>query len=132
MVDETQAQELPVFDFGRVSAVWGQEFSKVTREVRIGMLLSETRPSDNASIETRMSHNQALVEYLESVEDLDNRTNCLMAQVLVSVPRSWLIQGAPETIDWNDPKNILAWVRNDKYMPLVQMMSTDRQSLKNS
>lgn len=36
----------------------------------------------------------------------------LAAKYLVSVPRSYLVKGAPGDIDWSDPANLARYVKN--------------------
>ena len=49
---------------------------------------------------------------------LEAERDSLIAQVLVSVPREWLIEGAPEDIDWKNPDNLYDFVLESRYNDL--------------
>jgi hypothetical protein len=45
-----------------------------------------------------------------------------LARVLVSVPRAWLVEEAPETLDWTDPTS-LDWLKGPRMKALQAAMS---------
>ena len=73
--------EGPVFDFSRVS--WGMAKRNVTAQSLIKRA-SETNDAD------------LLARGFEQMQEY-------LAAVVVSVPRSWLIEDAPADINWRDP-----------------------------
>jgi hypothetical protein len=42
-----------------------------------------------------------------------------LARVVVDVPRDWLIEGAPEQIDWSDPDSF-NWLRSNRMTTLLE------------
>jgi hypothetical protein len=47
--------------------------------------------------------------------------NGLMARFVTFVPQSWLVDGAPEGLDWGDPASF-DWMRSDKVGELQRAM----------
>ena len=55
----------------------------------------------------------------------------LMAQVVISVPRSWVVKSAPENIDWSKPESfdfLKALKFNALTLALFDSMNTDKAS----
>lgn len=53
----------------------------------------------------------------EYVEAVLGELDALLARFVVSVPRDWLMPGAPDDLDWSDPVSF-DWVRSDKMSDL--------------
>lgn len=124
---------MPRFDFSRVSRRWNKQFSasigKVTK-AQIAMTRPLPAGADDAAIQAHYDRMEAAVDTIETVADEQARLVC---EVLVDVPREWLIEGAPKALDWSEPES-LDWVRSDKYQEILFMIQTGeaaRQAAKN-
>lgn len=54
----------------------------------------------------------------DMVERCLEEIDAFFAKILVSVPHDYLLDGAPENLDWSDPSS-LNWIRADKYDDLL-------------
>ena len=123
----------PVFDFSRVSRRWNKQFSKSIAKVTRAQI-TMTRPlpagADDAAVQAHYDRMEAAIDALETVAD---EQAALVCEVLVDVPVGWLITGAPDGLDWDDPAS-LDWVRADKYQEILMQIQTGeaaRQAAKN-
>lgn len=123
----------PKFDFSRVSRKWNKEFSaSIAKVTKAQITMQRPLPSgaDDAAVQTHYDRMEAAVDSLSTIAD---EQAALMCEVLVDVPASWLIAGAPAGLDWDDPAS-LDWVRADKYQEMLVMIQTGeaaRQAAKN-
>lgn len=123
---------MPRFDFSRVSRRWNKQFSASIATVTKAQIAMQ-RPApvgDDAAIQAHYDRMDAAVDSLQTVADEQARLVC---EVLMDVPREWLITGAPEGLDWDNPES-LDWVRADKYQEILMMIQTGeaaRQAAKN-
>lgn len=122
----------PQFDFSRVSRKWNKEFSASIAKVTKAQIAMQ-RPApvgDDAAIQAHYDRMDAAVDMLQTVAD---EQAALVCAVLVDVPRAWLIDGAPDDLDWDDPES-LDWIRADKYQDILMQIQTGeaaRQAAKN-
>lgn len=124
--------ERPVFDFSRVSKQWNKEFGlSASKASRAQNTLGRPYPAngDAAAIEAYFAAQEAAFTVIEETGDIQAN---LLAQVLDSVPRSWLLESAPEEIDWHDPQS-LNYIQSHRYMELLEMLQNGeaRRSSKN-
>ncbi|MCZ2097239.1 MAG: hypothetical protein LC121_13465 [Anaerolineae bacterium] len=70
---------------------------------RVMAQLADSSGLDDDAFDAKMDELDRLVEDAERA----------IALILVSVPRAWLVDNAPESLDWSDVAS-LAWVRSDK------------------
>lgn len=49
-----------------------------------------------------------------------------MAKVVVSVPRSWVVEDAPEQLDWSKAESF-EWVDSDRMTALLALAAGDRE-----
>lgn len=122
------------FDFSRVGRGWNREFFRtITRAGRAQLALQRQLKPDatmdeiNAYIE---SQDAALVE-LDAISD---EQAVLLAQVLADVPQEWLIEGAPDDLDWSDVGS-LDFIQTDRYGEILERLRTRdvaRDDAKNS
>jgi len=113
----TDSDEQPVFDFSGYSH--GQ-----ARAVSIDLMRAQRLAAqiDDASVfKTEDEFEDAIVRYQELVDKLESFTS----SVLVSVPRAYLVDGAPDQIDWANVES-LSWIRQDKFQALQQMIGEAR------
>jgi hypothetical protein len=115
---EATPEEKPVFDFSRTSykeqrlaGRWTQELSHLNK--RIAALPAE----------------EDITPLLDKVDELEARIAYAILGCVVSVPRLWLIPGAPEVIDWqNKDADALQWLRADKFAVLATAGSEARDA----
>jgi hypothetical protein len=117
---KSKRDEGPVFDFGRVRGSWRRGLLKLTAlEARtteqVNRVTSDPNNTD-ADIEAALGAAAAL-------ESLQGE---LMAQVLVSLPRSWLVNDAPEDVDFSDPATF-DLVRQDRRSQVYMEMMVKSQ-----
>jgi hypothetical protein len=122
------------FDFTRVGRGWSNEFFKtITRAGRAQLALQrQLKPdADAAEIDAFLDRQDAALVEMERIGD---EQAVLLAQVLVDVPEDWLIEGAPDDLDWNAVES-LDFIQSDKYGEILEMLRTrdiPRDDAKNS
>lgn len=118
MVDEK-----PTFDFTRVGRQWNQAFARsLTQAARVQLVLQRV-PNDDMdddAVDALLDRQEAALGDLEALGD---RQAALLAQVLVSVPESWLLPGAPDDLDWSEVAS-LDYVQSDRYAEMLDMLRT--------
>ena len=95
---EQPPEEQPVFDRSRIS-------HRENKQVSV--------------LQARLKAAQSSGDWQET-ETCLNLTDAFFSKFLVSVPRSWLVPGAPESLDWSDPES-LNWLQADKYQTLADV-----------
>ncbi len=96
--------EQPQFDYSRLSHGDSKALGRVQlRLQRLMAQLAESAALSDDEFERKMVEMDGLVEEAERVISL----------ILVSLPREWLVEGAPADLDWSDVRS-LEWVRTDK------------------
>lgn len=92
---KTNGASMPVFDFSRLG--WKDAKASLALVMRlkfVGIQLDEKMSQmDSAEFE------RVMAEYNALMLDMQQHT----AQVVVKVPRDWLVTDAPATLDWGDP-----------------------------
>ena len=108
----------PVFDFENVSRRWEKQWRQANVELSATaqMLESENVANDDKLIAAR------------SIDDIDAVREKLLAQVVVSIPREWLVKSAPKDIDWSDVTAFDDWLQVGRFKDLVEAVSTDRSA----
>ena len=98
---------------------WSREWRKTGMGIVRGQTLVQTKPREGLSDEETRQYqfevNKAVLEIGEHLE-LQERLVC---QVLAHVPREFLVDAAPEEIDWSNPES-LDWLQDGAYQRLVQ------------
>lgn len=118
----------PVFDFSRVGKKWQDEFqASAETATRAGFTIQRpirTRKADETD-EAYSDYVQAFYDAKDAavgqVSTMQRTQTKLMAQVLVSVPREWLLPDAPEDLSWSD-ETALEYVQADYYEELLAMI----------
>lgn len=119
--------EKPVFDFRRVTRRWSKEWRQVSAElVQIGVLLENPARPDLTADEMR-TLKVAKAEALGRLDEIEQRREALLCEVLVSVPRDWLAEDAPAALDWRQAES-LHWLLDVKFQPLIEAMAEARNS----
>ena len=71
---------------------------------------------------------------LEEIRACQSEVVHYVARVLVTLPREWMLDNAPDAPDWHDAENIRKYVRGDKIRALLialQEAQTPEASTKN-
>lgn len=114
-------QESPEFDFSNVSRKWQRDFARSLSKATRAQLTLQRVPSADATDEEIDALLDRQEQALDDFETMADEQAGLIAQVLVDVPRSWCIEGAPEKLDWSDVAS-LDWVQADKYNEILTMV----------
>ena len=56
----------------------------------------------------------------QEMEHCLNESDEIFASILVSIPASWLIEGAPDNLDWSNPDS-MNWLQQDRYVELIKL-----------
>ncbi len=122
------ATEQPTFDYGRVGTDWRDAFSKAMTDVTEAQFVINRPLPRSIADEDDTNYDEDKVQAfydkrdaaLAVIKDSPTVQKNLMAQVLVDVPRGWLLDDAPEDIDWSKPDN-LKYVSYDGYSKLLSV-----------
>ena len=118
----------PIFDFSKVGRVWQERFAE-SAEVVSRLLVNSERPLRRQKPD---EDDEDYDEFVQSFYDKKERVGeqireqgriqaDLICDVLVSVPREWLLPDAPESIDWSKPAS-LDLVQVDHYLQILEMV----------
>lgn len=113
----------PVFDFSGVSRQWSQSFMVTMQSAARAQLALERplRPGlDDDAIQAYFDAKDAA---LDKIGELSDQQLELVIQVLKTVPREWLIEGAPEDLDWSN-KTSYDWIQDDRYTEILQLVQS--------
>jgi len=95
-----EIEEMPQFSFSKLS--WGDTKKLVLMQVKVG----EASQKNDAA---------AMMEAFDGLQKY-------LARVVVSIPREWLSEDAPDGLVWSDP-NSFDWVGGDRFQDLLGAMS---------
>lgn len=121
--------EKPTFDFGDVSYKWARKMTSISSKLMLTGFTIGAAAKETASEEDRSRLLQAQVQAMENVDALIDERDDLIAQVLVDVPRAWLISTAPAKIDWKDRAS-LEWIRADRFNDLTLALNEAQDTQK--
>ncbi len=99
--------EQPVIDLAELS--WGDTKAMVAAAARLSMIGDGTISEIDA---------QEIAHTLEALE-------ALIAPIIISIPRSWLVKRAPEQVDYVNGG--LNWLRRGKFMELANYVTANAQ-----
>lgn len=118
---EQESVEDVVFNSPAIGRAWIKRFNEsVTRGTRAQLILQRPIP-DSGSAEERKQQFDEKIDANDLLSKLGDEQAVLVAEVLVSVPRSWLIPGAPDEIDWSDPAN-LDYIQMQHYADILERL----------
>lgn len=112
-ITEVLPMEPPEFYHERVSYLMGSAFGSLNRQIAKANMLLETTAKDDATPEERLQVSVAKSEAYDTLDELQAEMHEFMSRIIKSVPRSWLVEGAPTIIkdgEWLD------WVRHDRFV----------------
>jgi hypothetical protein len=105
----------PVFDFENVSRKWEKQWRKVNVDLTATAQLIE---ADSTGADDK-------IMAVRSIDDIDAIREKLLSQIVVSIPREWLVKDAPKDIDWSDVASF-DWLKMGKFNDLVASVSAER------
>lgn len=114
--------EKAILDYTRVNRKWSKllnrSVGKTTKAVnRMNRL--PPRSTDPAVVNAFFDSQDEVWDILEAESEVQAE---LVSQVLVSVPESWVIAGAPDEIDWSDPANLEEYLTQEAFSSIMQML----------
>jgi hypothetical protein len=113
----------PTFDFTKVSRRWSQAMAaSIQRATKAQIVLTRPPPKteDDKAIQ---AHFDAQEKALDVYAELADEQAGLIAQVLVDVPREWLIPGAPEELNWGDAASF-DYIQEQKYSQILALIQS--------
>lgn len=120
------AVQEPEFDFDAISRRWSmQQISLLAQGTELQAEFEELQERIEAGDLTR-DERKRTAAIMREMQAISEAQQALMAEVLVSVPRSWLVPSAPGEIDWRDPAS-QDWLLESKYAALQAAMQAARQ-----
>ncbi len=108
---EVSALERPEFYHERVSYMMGSDFGRLNRQISKANMLLETQAKEDATPEEKLQVSIVKSEAIDTLDELTVKLHLFMNTIIKSIPRSWLIDGAPAKIadgEW------LNYVRHDR------------------
>lgn len=111
----------PVFDFDDVSYGWSRDWMKAVSELGATTTLIDAPMAEGISDIDKHRVTLAKVEAVERLDSLISRRDQLVCDVLVDVPREWLVKGAPLEIDWRCADS-LRYIKSRKINDLIVSM----------
>lgn len=120
----------PTFDFTKVGREWQDKFAD-SAEIVSRLLVNAERPLRRQKAD---EDNEEYDDYVQAFYDAKeqsgkqlreegNKQADLVCDVLVNVPREWLLPNAPESIDWSNPAS-LDLIQVDHYLEILDMVRT--------
>ena len=100
-------------DFSKVSRRWGKRWAQIDNDVQILVRIATSPEQEDLSDEEMLADGKARHEARIALNSLVDERHELMAQVLVDVPREYVVADAPAEIDWSDVESIWDYVRED-------------------
>jgi len=117
----------PRFNFSRVSRRWAKRFSRVQIEMAQRALIIGADARPDLTQAEQQTLNQGRIEAADRIFQLEDERDALLCEVLEYVPADWLVEGAPDNLDWHDVES-LDWVQAGKFDELLQMVGSARQA----
>jgi len=117
----------PRFNFSRVSRRWAKRFSRVQIEMAQRALIIGADARPDLTQAEQQTLNQGRIEAADRIFQLEDERDALLCEVLEYVPGEWLVEGAPDNLDWHDVES-LDWVQAGKFDELLQMVGSARQA----
>ena len=117
----------PRFNFSRVSRRWAKRFSRVQIEMAQRALIIGADARPDLTQAEQQTLNQGRIEAADRIFQLEDERDALLCEVLEYVPADWLVEGAPDGLDWHDVES-LDWVQAGKFDELLQMVGSARQA----
>lgn len=113
----------PKFDFTKVSRKWNNELGRSLMQVARMQVVMQRQPHegmDDEEIEALLDRQEQAIDELETLADTQA---ALLVQVLVDVPRDWLLPDAPDELDWSQVES-LDYIQSRRYGEILEMVRT--------
>lgn len=118
----------PTFNFDRVPYKWARQFGQVFAQLNLSATLMDAPVRGDATEDDKARIRQAKLEAMEGFDELVSKRDELICRVLVDVPRDWLIDDAPEAIDWSDPANLQDYLQMNRMDDLLTELGEARNN----
>lgn len=115
----------PRFKLESVSRKWAKDWLVVNTQIQRNTMLLQSEISEDATPAQRQVLKQAQMEAMEGIDGLIARQEEMLAEVLVDVPREWLVENAPAKLNWSDRAS-LNWLVDDHYNDLLMALAAAR------
>lgn len=122
--------EEPQFDFSGVNRLWRKRWTHTLR--RVTDITTEIAKIDDLPEGKTFTFKEEAViigqhsRLLAELEEIAAEQECLVAQVLTSIPQSWLSSDAPPDLNWKDPTS-LDYVLEHRYPALIGALNNARR-----
>lgn len=110
-------EEEPVFDWNNISHRWARKFSRISSQAMNDILIAQSAVDDDASAADKHKFRIAQAAAAEGMNDSSDKHDEMLAKVIVSMPQSWLVDGAPKGLTGLE---LLDEVRQDKMGEIVK------------
>lgn len=121
----------PEFNFDNFSLrrgkAWGEIAARAT-ELEAQMLELGDPPNVAEDKAGYLAHSRTVTGLLRELNQQAAEQRYIMSRVLVSVPRAWLDDEAPEELDWSQPES-LEYVQEQRYAELIQAFTEGRRGV---
>lgn len=126
--------EKPRFKLEFVSRRWAKEWLQVNSQIQRSTMLLQSGMKEDATPAEVQQVNVARMEAFDAMDGLIARQEQMLADVLLDVPREWLVPDAPAKLDWSNRES-LNWLVDDHYndvlVALADARSGQRDNSKN-
>jgi hypothetical protein len=119
--------EEPVFDWANISHRWARNFARISSQAVNDALIAQSRVDENASPAEKHKFRVAQAAALEGMNDSADKHDEMLAKIIVSVPRSWLVDGAAEGLTGLD---LIDAVRQDKISGIMTAYHRQQQTIR--
>lgn len=119
----------PKFNLSCVSRKWSKDWLLVNTSIQRNQMLLSSSISDEATPAQRATLQSAQLEAFDRMPELIAQQERLLADVLVSVPREWLVPDAPQNLDWSNPES-LNWLQEIYYSDLLTALTNERSGVR--
>jgi hypothetical protein len=117
-----------VFDFTKVGRDFTRQWTElVARATATGKIMTTLMPNGNSRDELE-EFEDLHAEYHMKLAAIGDEQAVLVARILKSVPKSWLIVDAPLELDWSQVES-LDYIQADRYAQILQTVGQGKHYL---
>jgi len=120
--------EQPTFDFSNISYGWSKRWASIVMKIDVDSALIDNPARPDADPELVAQLRVKRLEALNGWDDLVTQRDALLCEVLVSVPRGWLVLDAPDEIDWHNPDSLGQYLLESRIADLLNAMAEARNT----
>lgn len=116
--------EKPKFDFSKVSRQWERDYRNTLAQasrVQVTLQREITDEMNDREVSELLDRQEKALDTFEALGDAQAG---LLVQVLVDVPREWLLATAPAEIDWSKVES-LDYIQANRYTEILNQVLTN-------